>query len=366
MHVEPASARPGSAGLTMMSEETVPDPGFSNENAAGAHPAIWDALRSADDGKCLPYGDDPWTARAEDAIRAMFDAPDARVFFVCTGTGSNMVALDTVSLHGQPIVCVESAHINVNEAGAPERFIGTKLYTTPSADGKLSAEPIHRVMAGGGYPPVEPPRVAYLSQATELGTVYTLPELVSLLGVCREYGLLIHMDGARLANAAASLSTSLASLTSGLGIDVLSFGGTKNGVLFGEAVVVFNPAAQRGAPWSQKQAGQLAPKMRFIAAQYEALLTDELWLRNAQHANHMARKLAEGLATLPGVELVRPVEANMVFVKVPRRALERVQAEYVSFEVDSDQGVLRWTTSWNTTDREVDGLVGAMRAASAD
>jgi threonine aldolase len=275
-----------------------------------------------------------------------------------------MVALDTVSPRAEPILCVESAHINVNEAGAPERFIGAKLYPEPTTDGKLTVAPIQRIIGWEGYPPIEPPRVAYVSQATEFGTVYSVAELVALFDVCREHGLAIHMDGARLANAAASLSTSLASLTSELGVDVLSFGATKNGVLFGEVVIVFNAKAQRGAPWSQKQAGQLAPKMRFVAAQYEALLGGDLWLTNARQANEKARQLADGLTFLPGVELMHPVEANMVFVKVAQRAFERVQQEFVSFEVDGDQRVLRWVTSWNTTDNEVEGLLDALRAAS--
>lgn len=337
------------------------DAAFSNENAAGVHPAIWEALRNADDGSCLPYGDDRWTRRAEDRVCEAFNAPNARVFFTCTGTGANMVALDTVLLKAEPVVCAASAHINVNEAGAPERFVGTKLYAQASADGKLTAPPIERVMSWAGFPPIEPPRAVYISQATELGTVYTIAELTGLFDACRQYGLAIHMDGARLANAAARLSTSLAALTTALGVDVVSFGGTKNGTLFGDAVIVFAPEAQRSVPWSQKQAGQLAPKMRFIAAQFEALLKDDLWLRNAMHANAQAQALAAGLSQVEDCELVYPVEANIVFVQLAPKAFERVGNEFISLMPDHDTRVLRLVTSWNTTDAEVKAVLSAAR-----
>ncbi len=334
--------------------------GFASDNVAGAHPAVLDALRAANVGSVPAYGDDPWTARAVSRVRELFDA-DVEVYFTYGGTGANVVALQCLLEPHEAVICPATAHMNVDECGAPERFTGAKLLAVPTEDGKLRPGDVTAlVQALHGEHNVKP-RVVAISQPTELGTLYTLGELAALADVAHDHGLLLYVDGARLANAVVALSCSVSQMTSEVGVDALTFGGTKNGLLYGEAVVFVRPELGRRARFARKQAGQLASKMRFIAAQFEALLQGDLWLRNAAHANAMAGVLAAQLASVPQVELLRSVEVNSVFARLPAE-LVPVLAEWSFFWTWDVQGsVVRWMTSFATTEEDIAAFVEGVR-----
>ena len=269
---------------------------FAGDNAAGAHPAVLDAIVAANAGSAAPYGADPWTARAVARVRELFGADDAEVLFTYGGTGANVVALQSVLAPHEAIICPASAHLNTDECGAAERFTGAKLIDVPTEDGKLTPEHIRPLLRGAHGEHNVQPAVVAISQVTELGTVYTIGEIAALAEFAHAHGLLLFVDGARLANAAASLGRSPREMTTEAGVDALTFGGTKNGLLYGEAVVFLRPELARRARFARKQAGQLASKMRFVSAQFDALLTDDLWLDNARRANGMAARLAATVA----------------------------------------------------------------------
>src|SRR5918998_5004036 len=283
-----------------------PRRGFASDNNAGVHPRVWDALRSADRGHAVAYGDDVYTETAVGLFRERF-GESAEVFFVFGGTGANVSALAAVTRPFRAVVCAESAHVNVDECGAPERFTGCKLLDLPTADGKLRPEQVEPLLARLGDQHHVQPRVVTVSQATELGTVYTVEELSRLAEFAHGRGMLLHVDGARLANAAAHLNVSLKELTAGVGVDVLSFGGAKNGMMYGEAVGFFDAALARDFKYICKKGMHLPSKMRFISAQFETLLADDLWRRSAAHANRMARLLASELEKVPQIRLTQPV-----------------------------------------------------------
>src|SRR5919202_3677493 len=276
--------------------------GFASDNNAGVHPRVWDALRAADRGHAVAYGDDVYTETAVRLFRERFGEA-AEVFFVFGGTGANITALAALTRPHHAVVCAETAHINVDECGAPERFAGCKLLALATPSGKLRAEQVEPLLARAGDQHHVQPRVVSVSQATELGTVYTAEELRRLAEFAHARGMLLHVDGARLANAAAHTGASLRELTADAGVDVLSFGGTKNGMMYGEAVVFLDPRLAEGFKFVRKQAAQLPSKMRFVAAQFTALLAEDLWLQNASHANHMARLLAAELAPVTRVRV---------------------------------------------------------------
>jgi threonine aldolase len=334
---------------------------FASDNTAGAHPAALKAIQAANVGDAAPYGSDPWTERAVARVRDLFDAPDAEVLFTYGGTGANVVALQSVLLPHEAVICPATAHLNTDECGAPERFTGAKLIDVATPDGKLTPEliaplldPVH------GEHNVRPAVVA-ISQATELGTVYTPNEIAALADVAHAHGLLLFVDGARLSNAAAHLGRMPADMATHCGVDLLTFGGTKNGLLYGEAVVFLRPELARRARYARKQAGQLASKMRFIAAQFDALLTDDLWLANARHANVMAAHLADTLDEATATELVRPPQANSVFVRIPPRAITPLQNWSFFWPWDPHTGTVRWMTSFATTREDVARLVAGVR-----
>lgn len=336
---------------------------FASDNWAGAHPDVVAALVAANDGHVPAYGEgDPHTARAEERFREVF-GDDTRTFFVLTGTGANVLALGSLLRPHEAAICPEDAHVNVDECGAPERFLGSKLLPVPTPDGKLTPALVESRVRGVGVQHRVQPRAISISQTTELGTVYTLAETRALAARARELGLRVHMDGARLANAAAALGVSLREATRDAGVDVLSFGGTKNGALAAEAVVFFDVALAEGFEYARKQGLQLASKQRFVAAQLDALLAGELWRRNAGHANALATRLAAAIRDLPGVELAQPVEANAVFARLPARALPVARGPYPFYVLDEAAGLVRLMTSWDTTVADVDGLAAALAAA---
>ncbi len=341
---------------------------FASDNHSGAHPEVLEAIAAASAGHAAAYGGDEWTERASACFREHFGA-DAQPFLVFNGTGANVCALDAMTRSHEAVICAETAHLHVDECGAPERITGTKLLTVATEHGKLSAADLARWEPRRGDEHHVQPRVVSITQATELGTVYTAAETRGVADAAHELGMLVHLDGARLANAAASLDLPLAALTTDAGVDAVSFGGTKNGLVFGDAVVFLRPGLGEGFAYVRKQLGQLASKMRFAAAQFEALLGGDLWRRNAAHANTMAARLADGVGGLEGLELVHPVEANGVFARLPEAAIERLLAELpgpLPFHVwDEADGVVRWMCSWDTSGEEVDAFVASVSKALA-
>jgi len=341
---------------------------FASDNHAGAHPDVLAAISAANEGHAGSYGADPWTTRAADLLRDHFGG-DSSSYLVFNGSGANVAALDVLTGPQEAVICTETAHMNVDECGAPERLAGTKLLTVATEHGKLSPADISRWEDKRGDEHHVQPRLVSITQATELGTVYTGEETRALADAAHDLGMLLHVDGARLANAAASLGADLATITTDAGVDAVSFGGTKNGLLFGEAVVFCRAGLGESFEFTRKQLTQLASKMRFTAAQFEALMDGDLWLRNASHANEMAARLAAAVRALEGVEVVHPVEANSVFARLDRAAIDCLLADLPGEDPfyiwDAGEGIVRWMCSWDTTPDDVDSFASAVAAAVA-
>jgi threonine aldolase len=343
--------------------------GFASDNNSGAHPEVVDAIAAANEGHVVAYGDDDYTSTARERFREHF-GESAEAFIVFNGTGANVASIDALTAPHEAVICTDIAHMHVDECGAPERLAQTKLLTVDHRHGKLSPEDVRRWEARRGDEHQAQPRVVSITQATELGTVYTLEETRAIVEAAHELGMYVHVDGARLANAAVSLDSGLGEITTGAAVDVVSFGGTKNGMLMGEAVVFLRPGIAEHFPFTRKQLGQLASKMRFVSAQFDALLTGDLWRRNASHANSMARRLADAISAIDGVELAYPVEANGVFANLPRPAIGRLRAALpaaMPFYVwDEDTGTIRLMCSWDTTPEDIDELGEALHTAMQD
>jgi threonine aldolase len=337
---------------------------FASDNNAIIHPKIMEALQKANTGHYLSYGEDAYTESAAEKFREVFGR-DTETYFVFNGTGANVTALASAASPYQAVVCTEMAHINVDECGAPQRFIGCRLLPLRTEDGKLRTEQIESTFFALGVEHHSQPGVISITQSTEVGTVYTVEELKALMDFAHRNNMLVHMDGARIANAAAFLNVPMKAITADAGIDILSFGGTKNGLMFGEAVVIFNQQLAQNYKYIRKQGMQLASKMRYIAVQFEALLTDDLWLKNAKQANSMAALLAQEVRNIPGVAITRPVEANGVFVTMPRDAAERLMKNYFFYSMDEERGEYRWMASFDTEEEDVLDFVSAIKEAMA-
>ncbi len=318
-------------------------------------------MAAANAGHAVAYGGDRWTREATERLGGAFGARGG-VFFVTTGTAANVLGLSLLLRPYQGVICPQTAHLNVDECGAPEHVLGVKLLTVPTPDGKLTPGLVAGRLAGRGDEHRVQPRVVAIAQVTELGTCYTLAELRALSEFCHSEGLLLYIDGARLANAAAHLDCSLANLAAPA--DVLSFGATKNGALAAEAVVVMAEGAATGLLYLRKQQMQLISKMRYLSAQFLGLLDGQLWLDNAAHANAMARRLADGISGIPGVRLWQPVEANAVFAVLDPACIERLRREWEFYEWDPVQHVVRWMTAFSTTEQDVAALVTSVRQAA--
>jgi threonine aldolase len=338
--------------------------GFASDNYAGALPEVLEAIAAASDGHAPAYGGDPWTARVEARFAEEF-GDDTRAFLVFNGTGANVVGLRALTKPWDAVVCAETAHLNVDEGGAPERIGGLKLLTIATPDGKLTPELVAPRLVRFGDEHAVQPRVISLTQSTELGTVYSPAEMQALADLAHDNGMLVHVDGSRLANAAASLDLPLRAITTDVGVDALSFGGTKNGLVLGEAIVLLRPGLGEGIEYLRKQSMQLASKMRFIAAQFEALLEDGRWRRTAAHANAMARRLAEGVAGVDGVRITQTVDANAVFAVLPPGAAEKLQERWRFYVWDETTGEVRWMCSWDTSPEEVDAFSHDVRQAAS-
>jgi threonine aldolase len=327
------------------------------------HPEVLATLAEANVGHAHAYGEDPWTERATSAIRSALEAPDAQIAFVWNGTGANVVALSACCRPWESVICAESAHINTDECAAPEHIGNVKLVPVATPDGKLTPELVRPHLTGFGFEHHAQPKAISISQASEFGTVYTPAELRSLADLAHSCGMLLHVDGARLANAAVGLGCTLAEITHAAGVDALSFGGTKNGMLAGEAVVLFGEAATGNLPYIRKQSAQLASKMRFLAAQFVAMFEGDLWHRCAANANAMATRLAEGAAAR-GVHVAQSVGANEVFAELSDERVQPLMQRFHFYDWQPGQTpgttLVRWVTSWDTTPEDVDALLEAL------
>lgn len=332
---------------------------FASDNYAGVHPEVLAALGQVNGGHEVAYGADPWTARLQQALRGHF-GEQALVHPVLTGTGANVIALQSMLPRWGAVICAETAHIATDENGAPERVGGVKLLTVPTPDGKLTPELVDREAWGFGLEHRAQPGVVSITQSTELGTTYTPAEIRAIADHAHDLGLRVHLDGARLSNAAAWLDVPLAATTTEVGVDVLSLGGTKNGALAAEAVVVLDPEAVDGLVYLRKIGMQLASKMRFVSAQLLALYEGDLWRRSADHANRMAARLRAGVEDLPGVRTTQPTQANAVFVVLPPGVAERLRQERRFYDWDPHTGEVRWMCSFDTTEDDVDDFVAAV------
>jgi threonine aldolase len=327
------------------------------------HPAVLDALARVNTGHAYGYGHDDYTQLVRQRVAAAFGAPRAEVFFVFNGTGANVLSARALCRPWEAVVCSEVAHLNTDEAGAPEAIAGVKLLALPAdRGGKLSAADLLALVSRPAEDHFVAPRMLSLTQSTELGALYSLDELRGLVEVAHGHGLRVHVDGARLSNAAAALRVGLGELTTDVGVDIVSFGGTKNGLMIGEAVVVLDPALAAGMGYLHKQSLQLASKMRYLAAQFGALFgPDRLWHQNAAHANAMAARLAAAVEGIDAVSVSRPVQANAVFAVIPARARVALQAEFDFYAWDLANDEVRWMCSWDTTEDDVDEFAAALR-----
>lgn len=336
--------------------------GFASDNYSGAHREVLEAMVAANDDHAVAYGADPWTAGAQQLIREHF-GEHAHSFLVWNGTGANVTILRAMCRPWQAVVCAASAHINVDEGGAPEFLVGTKLIDLPTPDGKLTPELVQSAVIRVGDEHAVQARVVSITQSTELGTLYTAEEIRALADFAHANGMYLHVDGARLANAAAALGLPLRAFTTDVGVDAVSFGGTKNGMVGGEVVVLLAPELADGFAWIRKQSMQLASKARFIAAQFVALLEGDLWLRSAAHANAMGARLAAAVAEVPGVQVTQATQANVVFAILPPEVTARLQEEWPFYVWNDATGEVRWMCSWDTTPEEVDAFAAAVADA---
>jgi threonine aldolase len=327
--------------------------GFASDNNSGVHPAVMNELIRVNHGHVVGYGGDPFTERATAMLREEL-GPEAEIYFVFTGTAANVLGLAGVTSPWNSIITSYTAHIEGDECGAPEKFAGCKVLTVDTPDGKIRPEFLTKHMHGFDFEHHSQPAVISISQSTEMGTLYTVDEIKALAGYAHSHNMLLHMDGARLANAAVSLGLPFKAFTTDAGVDLLSFGGTKNGMMYGEAVCFLKPGLTHGFKYIRKQGMQLASKMRFIAAQYIAYLTDDLWKECATHSNLMAIELEKRLQTVRGITITQKVESNGVFVIMPPDVAERISKEYFFYPWNEQLSEYRLMTSWDTTLDDID------------
>ncbi|MBR4716027.1 MAG: low specificity L-threonine aldolase [Bacteroidales bacterium] len=344
--------------------------GFGSDNHSGASPEVLKAIAEANVDHALAYGDDEYCARVEELFKQTF-GEQASAYLVFNGTGANVLNIDAMCRSHNAVVCAETAHINVDECGAPQRIVGCRLLTVPTPDGKLTPELVKTQLHGFGFEHHSQPRAISISQPTELGTLYTIDELKALADLAHSYDMYLHVDGARLANAAVALGCTFRQMTTDCGVDCLSFGGTKNGLLMGESAVILNPKLDVELKYRRKQMAQLCSKMRFMAVQFEAYLNGErrtengeqvpLWRSNAEHSNRMAQLLYRELQDVPQVKVMYPVQVNSVFAQLPREVWTALQQEYFFYDWDEAENVVRWMCSFDTTEEDIHNFVAALR-----
>ncbi len=339
-----------------------PTRGFASDNNAGIHPEVLDAIARANRGHVIAYGTDPYTRSAIAKFEEHFGS-DIDVFFTFNGTGANVLGLQALTRPYHAILCSDYAHIYMDECGAPERHCGCKLIPLPHQDGKITLESVRRAYHGIGDQHHVQARVISITQSTEMGTVYQPEEIRALARFAHEHDMFLHMDGARLANAAENLGHTLRQSTRDLGVDVLTFGGTKNGIMGGEAVVFFDRTLSEDFRFLRKQGMQLASKMRFIAVQFEALLTNDLWRRSAEHSNRMARLLEQELRRIPQLRIAWKVESNGVFAQIPRHAIEKIKERYFFYPWIEEECIVRWMCSFDTTEEDIKDFASVVAEA---
>jgi threonine aldolase len=335
---------------------------FASDNNAGVHPEVLDAIVRANQGHVVAYGDDSYTRSAIAKFEEHFGS-DIEVFFTFNGTGANVLGLQALNRPYHAVLCSDYAHIYTDECGAPEKHTGCKLIPLPHQDGKITLEAVRHAYHGIGDQHHVQVRVISITQSTEMGTVYQAEEIEALARFAHEHEMFLHVDGARIANAAVSLGQTLRQATRDLGVDVLSFGGTKNGIMGGEAVIFFDRASSSDFLYLRKQGMQLASKMRFIAVQFEALLTNDLWRRSAEHSNRMARLLENELRRIARVRIVWKVEANGVFAQIPRHAIAKIKERYFFYPWIEEECIVRWMCSFDTTEEDVKDFASVVAEA---
>ena len=326
--------------------------GFASDNNSGVHPEILAAMAAANQGHVTGYGNDPYCAEAVNIFKEQFGA-DTEVFFVFNGTGANVLSLATLTRSYHSIICAETAHIQTDECGAPEKFTGCKLLPVETQDGKITPASVEQYLEGFDFEHHSQPKIISISQVTEMGTLYQPEEIRALADLAHKHGMYLHMDGARLANAAVALGLSFREFTRDCGVDALSFGGTKNGMMMGEAVLFFNPELTWETKYIRKQNAQLFSKMRYVGVQFTAYFKDDLWKRSALHANRMARLLAEEVSGIPGITITQKVEANGVFAIVPKEIIVPLQEKFFFYVWNDSTNEVRWMTSFDTTEQEI-------------
>jgi threonine aldolase len=326
--------------------------GFASDNNAGVHPEIMKAIESVNSGHTIAYGDDPYTASALKKIKSIL-GEEVEPFFVFIGTAANVLGLDAITKPYHSIICAETSHIHEDECGAPERWTGCKLLSVESPDGKLTPASIEKHMYGIGFEHHSQPRVISITQSTEMGTVYSPDEIRAITDYAHHHNMLVHMDGARISNAAAGLQLDFKSITTDAGIDVLSFGGTKNGMMYGEAVVFMSEEHASDFKFLRKQGMQLASKMRYIAAQFERFLDKDIWFENAGHANRMAKLLEAEVMKIDGIRITQPVQSNAVFAILPKEIIPVLQEAFFFYVWNEAAGEVRWMCSYDTTEEDV-------------
>ena len=319
-----------------------------------------EAIQNSNQGHVMAYGGDPYTAAAIEKFKALF-GNNIDVYFAFNGTGANVISLSTLTQSYHSILCPATAHIQVDECGAPDKFTGCKVIPIATADGKISPELIRPHLHGFGFEHHSQPKMISITQCTELGTVYTPEEVKAICDLAHANNMYVHMDGARLANAAVSLDVDVKEFTSNAGIDVLSFGGTKNGMMLGEAVIFFNPELSKEAKYVRKQSMQLCSKMRYIGAQFDAMLTNGLWLKTARHANKMAKLLEQEVLKIDQIKITQKVQANGIWALIPKDKIEKLQEEYFFWVWDEHAGEVRWLCSFDTTEEDILGFVKLLK-----
>jgi len=329
---------------------------FASDNNSGVSPAVMNALSACNSGHVVGYGDDPWTHQAQETIQTLV-GKKADVFFTYGGTGANVLALASATPSFGAIICASTAHINVDECGAPEKFSGAKLLPIPTEEGKLTPERLNGLLHAVGDQHHSQPRVVSISQPTELGTLYSLEELEEMAAWVKENQLHLHIDGARIANACIALNCDLSDVVKASNCDLMSFGGTKNGLMFGEAIVSFRPECSRRLKFLRKQGMQLHSKMRYIGAQFQAMYGTDLWKQNARHANGMAKRLKTAIEPFELVNTAYKVETNAVFVSLPKACIEPLQERRFFYVWDSEKGIVRWMTSFDTQAEDIESFV---------
>ena len=333
---------------------------FGSDNHSGVHPDIIKAIIEANKGYTIAYGEDPYTETAVKKFKEVF-GKEIDVFFVYNGTAANIIGLKTLTNSYNSIICADMAHLNVHECCGPEKFTGCKLVTIPTKNGKLNPELIKPYLIGTGDVHMAQPKVVSITQSTELGTTYTVNELKKLCGFAHKNNLLVHVDGARLCNAAVYLKKDLKEITKDVGVDILSFGGTKNGMMYGEAVVFFKKNLSKDFEFYRKQGMQLTSKMRFISAQFKSFFEHNLWKKNAEHANQMAQYLKKQIEKIPEIKIVQPVEANMVYTYIPKKHIKELKKKYFFHVFDEKACVARLMCSFDTKKESIDEFVNDLK-----